>query len=96
MESATKSALAFHIPHQPFGENEVHHSISHHWFLYHLEKKVIISAFQEPLGLPMSCCAVPPTDIRVIEVPHEDQGLRTRGCLYLSIEGLICLVFLIR
>ncbi|KAM6306959.1 ATP synthase subunit alpha, mitochondrial-like [Podargus strigoides] len=44
-------------------------------FLYHLEKEVVISAFQESPVLLLPCCAILPTDIRVIEVPHEDQGL---------------------
>jgi len=39
--------------------------------LYHLEKEVIINTFQEPPGLIMPSCVVPPTDIRVAEVPHE-------------------------
>lgn len=45
----------------------------------------------------MPCCVVPPTQIGAVEVPHEDQGLRTRGqgsCL--PIEGLIHAVFLVR
>ncbi|KAK4828307.1 LOW QUALITY PROTEIN: hypothetical protein QYF61_025319 [Mycteria americana] len=52
MVTASKAALELHIPHQPliFGENKVQHSTSPHWLLYHLEKKVIIYAFQEPPG----------------------------------------------
>ena len=44
----------------------------------------------------MPCCVVLPTDIGVVEVSHEDQGLWMWGCSYLSIEGFICSVFLVR
>ena len=76
MVTAAKAALGLHIPHQPLlaGENKVQHSTSPHWLLYHLEKEVIINALQELPGLLMPCCAVPPTDVGVVEVPHEDQG----------------------
>ena len=43
----------------------------------------------------MACCAVPPTGIGVVEVPHEDEGLRPWGCSYLPIEGLVRLVLLV-
>ena len=71
MVTAAKAALELHTPHQPLlvGENEVQHSTSPHWLLYHLEKEVIINAFQETPGLLMPCCVVPSTDIRVVEVP---------------------------
>ncbi|KAK4825309.1 hypothetical protein QYF61_026828 [Mycteria americana] len=60
-----KAALELHIPHQPLlvGENKVQHSTSPRWLLGHLEEEVTISAFQEPPGLLMPCCVVPPTDI---------------------------------
>ncbi|KAK4819332.1 hypothetical protein QYF61_001165 [Mycteria americana] len=69
--------LSFTFPTSPslVGENKVQHSTSPPWLLYHLEKEVIINTFQEPPGLLMPCCVVPPTDIGVVEVPHEDQGL---------------------
>ncbi|KAK4823607.1 hypothetical protein QYF61_004210 [Mycteria americana] len=77
MVTAAKAALELHIPHQPLlvGENKVQHSASPRLLLYHLEKEVIINTFQEPPGLLMPCCVVPPTDISVVEVPHEVQGL---------------------
>jgi len=40
-----------------------------------LEKEVIINAVQEFSGLLIPCCVFPPTDIGVVEVPDEDQGL---------------------
>ncbi|KAK4822239.1 hypothetical protein QYF61_011880 [Mycteria americana] len=66
MVTAAKAALELHFPHQPLlvGENKVWHSTSPRWLLYHLEKEVIINTFQEPPGLLMACCVVPPTDIR--------------------------------
>ncbi|CAM9626289.1 unnamed protein product [Bubo scandiacus] len=45
------------------------------WLLYHLEKEFNINTFQEPPGLLMPCCVVPPTYIRMVEVPHDDQDL---------------------
>lgn len=65
------------IPHQPLSvaENKVQHSPSPHWFLYCLEKEVIINAFQEPPGFLVPCCVVPPTDIGGVVDPHEDQNL---------------------
>ena len=77
MVTAAKAALELRIPHQPFlvGENKVQCSTSPRWLLHHLENEVIINTFQEPPGLLMPYCVVPPTDIGVAEVPHEDQGL---------------------
>jgi len=40
-----------------------------------LEKEVTINAVQEPPGLLKPCCAVPPTDIAVVEVPSWGPGL---------------------
>lgn len=44
--TSIEAALELHIPHQLLlvGENKVHHSASPHWFLYHVEKEVAISA----------------------------------------------------
>ncbi|PKU40619.1 obscurihypothetical protein [Limosa lapponica baueri] len=76
MVAAAKAALELHILYEPLfvGENEVQHGTSPHWLLCHLEKEVI-DAFQEPPGLLMDCCAVHSTDVRVVEVHHEDQSL---------------------
>lgn len=50
MVTATKTALEFHIPHQPLlaDENKAQHSTSLHQLLYHLENEVIINTFHEP------------------------------------------------
>ncbi|KAM6306894.1 erbin-like [Podargus strigoides] len=56
-------------------ENKVQHGTPSRQFLYHLEKEAVINAFQESPGLLAPRCAVLPTDIWVIEVSHEDQGL---------------------
>ena len=66
-----------HVPHQslPVDENKGQHSASSCGLLCHLKGEVIVSAFQEPPGLLMPCCVVPPTDTGVVEVSHEDQGL---------------------
>lgn len=69
-------AKDLHIPQKPQGtKHKVLHSTSPCWLLYHLEKEVIISAFQKPPGLLMSFCAVPPAGIRVVEIP-----LKTWAC----------------
>ncbi|KAK4826033.1 hypothetical protein QYF61_003854 [Mycteria americana] len=75
-EEAKSALLKSRVP-LLIGENKVQHSTSPHWLLYHLEKEVTLNAFQEPLGLLMPCCVVvvPPTNIKAVEVPHEDQGL---------------------
>ncbi|CAM9299861.1 unnamed protein product [Bubo scandiacus] len=75
MITAAKAALEPHTPHQLLlvDENKVQHSTSPHWLLYDLAKEVVINTFQEPPGLLVPCCVVSPTDIRVAEVPHEDQ-----------------------
>lgn len=50
---------------------------------------------QEPHGWLMPCCIVPAAEIRVVEVPQEDQGLWTFMRPLLSVyRGLICSVFL--
>ena len=75
MVTKIKAALELHITHQPLllGEDKIQHSTSSHGFLYHLEGEVIINAFQLQLLVP--CYVVLPTDIRMIEVPHEDHVL---------------------
>jgi len=44
-----------------------------------LDQEIVLDALQEPPELLVSGCGVPPADIRVGEVPSEDQGLQTRG-----------------
>lgn len=46
----------------------------------------------------MPCNVVPPGDIKVVEVPIEDQGLQISVCFWLSLQGLstICLFFKVR
>ena len=56
------------------GENKVQHRTSPCGLLCHLEGEVVIKAFQEPTGLLVPCRVVPPTDVGVVQVPHEDQG----------------------
>ncbi|KAF4798543.1 hypothetical protein TURU_063040 [Turdus rufiventris] len=76
MVTIVQGVLELHIPYQPLlvGENKVQYSTSPCWLLFYLEKEVVISTFQEPPRLLMPCCVVSPTDVRVVEVPHEDQG----------------------
>lgn len=35
-------------------------------------------------------------NIKVVEVPIKDQNLQTPGCFWLSLQGLICLLFQVR
>lgn len=44
-------------------------------FFINWRKEIIINAFQEAPGLSVSCCVIPLTGVRVVEVPHENQGL---------------------
>jgi len=61
-----------------------------------LGEEVITNALQESPRLLLSCYVVPSTDIGLVQVPHEDQGLWRWGYCYLSADGLIHLVFLVR
>lgn len=74
---AAKAALEHCIPHGllPVGERRVQHGTSPSWLLYHLCKKVVVDTFKEPPALPVHCHGIPPIDVRVVEVSHEDQGL---------------------
>ncbi|XP_009879658.1 PREDICTED: probable phospholipid-transporting ATPase IIB, partial [Charadrius vociferus] len=58
----------------------------------YLEEEVVVKALQDPSGLLMSFCVIPPADIRVVEVPHEHQGLRMRGGSCLLVKKLHLLV----
>lgn len=41
-------------------------------------------------------CAAVLTGIRVVGIPHKEQGLCMQGCSSLSVRGLIFSVFLVR
>ena len=96
--TAAKAALSLHISNQSFFvcKHKVHKHTLPRWLLHHLHQKVIISALKEPPGLCVPSCLVFPAGIRVAEVPRENQGLGSRGCFQLSVEGLISFLFLIR
>ena len=72
-----KAALGLRVTRQFLlvGEDKVHHSTLSRGFLYYLEEEVIISTFWEPLQFLVHCCVVPPTDTRVVEIPHENHVL---------------------
>lgn len=92
------AALEHHIPHHHIlaGENMIQYSTSPCWLLSHLEKESILSAFQETPGFLTPCCVIPPIDIAVFGVLYEDQGLWMWGWFYLSSEGFVNLIFLVR
>lgn len=51
---------------------------------------------RRPLGCLTRCCVGHPAAARVVEAPHEEQGLDTQGCFRLSLEALVhlfCLVW---
>ena len=54
---------------------EIQKHTSPHWLLHNLHQNVITDALQEPPGLRVPGCVVFPADVRVFEVPHENQGL---------------------
>lgn len=62
MVPAAKAAFDLHILSKPLlgDEYQVQQNTSPHQFLYHLEEEVIINALQEPPGLILPCCVVPP------------------------------------
>lgn len=41
-----------------------------------LEEEFITNPLQEPPGLLLTCSVIPPTGIRVVQVSHEEQGLK--------------------
>jgi len=48
------------------------------------------------LELCVPGCVVFPADIRVVEAPHENEGLQSLGYFQMSVGGLINFLFLIR
>lgn len=61
----------------------------------HRSVKYTAYIFQHTVLL-MPCYVVPSTRIRMFEVPHKDLVLWIWSCSYLSMEGFICSVFLVR
>lgn len=57
--------------------------------------EVVFDTFKELPGLLVPCCAVPPTDIRGVKVPHENQNLRAWCQSYLPTEGFIHTILLL-
>ncbi|KAK4807231.1 LOW QUALITY PROTEIN: hypothetical protein QYF61_024351 [Mycteria americana] len=79
MVTAAKAAFDLHISNEPFlfCEYGVQQSTSPWSLLCHLDQEAVVDALQVSRGLLMTCCVVPPADIGVVRVSHEDQGLRT-------------------
>lgn len=90
--------LELHIPHQPLlvFYKKVQPNTSSHWLLYHLEKEVVVNAFQESPGLPIPSCVVPPADVGVVDVSHRNQDMSIWGHSSLRVEDPISLIFLFR
>lgn len=74
--TVAQASLELHVLHHTLlvSENKIRHSSSRCWLICHLEMEGI-NVFQEPAGLPVSCCVILPTDTGVFEVAYEDQGL---------------------
>ena len=64
--------------------------ISHQHVLSHLWLKIVINALWKPHRLLVSCCAVPPAGIGVVEISYEDHVLQMWRFFYLSWESFIC------
>lgn len=66
MVTVAKTAPNLHISNQTFlvSQYKVQQHTIPHWLLHHLYQKVIVNAFQEPPGLFVPCCVVPPADVR--------------------------------
>ena len=98
MVAAAEAALNLHILNQSLFvcQYKVQQHASPCWLPHYLHQKVIIDAVQQPPGLYVLGCVVFPADVRVVEVPHENQGLWLWGCLQLPVEGLINFLLLVR
>jgi len=48
--------------------------------VYYFAQEVILDAFQDPPALPAAHCATFPGDIRVVEVPQQEDSLQLQ-CL---------------
>jgi len=95
-DHCSQGCLFLRISNKPLGgEYAVQQSTSPCWAPLSFGWAVV-NAIQQPPAWLMSCCVVPLPNIRVVEVSHEDQGRQMWGCFYLSVEGLICLLFLVR
>ena len=55
-------------------EQQVQQRLTSGWSVHYLDQKVVISGFHEPSGPLAARCVVFPTDVRVVEVPHQDEG----------------------
>lgn len=92
----SKAAFDLQIPNKFFVEYEIEQSTSSYWLLCHLEQTVFSRDLQKPPVVLMPCRVVLPADARVVYVPREDHGLQVWHYSCLSIEGLMCLVYVVR
>lgn len=68
--------------------HEVQQSTFPYWLLDHLCQEFVISALHKS-GLLVPCCVVLQEDIRVVKVPHQDEGLWMWDFFHLFEEGFI-------
>ena len=57
------------------GEQQVQYCISPGRAIYYLTQEFVLSAFQDPPGLSTAHHATFPADVRVVEVPQQDEIL---------------------
>lgn len=91
---AREAALKLHIPCQPLLVGRKRSSTAPPLLGASVTWRRKLQSMHSRRLLDCLCAAVL-TDIRVIEDPHEEQGLCTRGFSSLSVRGLIFSVFLV-
>ena len=57
------------------GEQQVQQRFTSGWSVHYLDQKVVNNGFQKPSGPLAAHCVVFPTDVRMVEVPHQEEGL---------------------
>ena len=57
------------------GQHQVQQQFTSSQPVQYLNQKVIINGFQEPPGPLGTRCVVSPSDIWMVEVPHQDESL---------------------
>lgn len=75
MVPVSEAALDLLIPSKSFVDcnNKVQQHDSPYWLLHHLHQKIIFHALKKPPGQCVPGSYVFPENIRVVEVPHENQ-----------------------
>ena len=87
MITAAQAAFSFDVTsyHPSVGDQQVQYRIPLGRAFYYLTEEVILNAFRESTARHVAS----PADIRVVEVPQQEERLQTRSLLELEEEGFI-------